>query len=282
MSNWFHHVQFEALINRVKKYSGDNCVGYFGPMSRVKIDGDDFINRQDPALRLFMKVIGVSLDDNWASLYHLDTKMNSWLAERMLGPSAYPSEKLDELFDLRSSGEGWTELDRVLNYMAGVTLSEVVDSTRILHNADDPGLHGNVCYSVIIHFYRDNGGFSSLRWQALASSPERIAPLGLQLLQEKLAEFDRLNALGDQHHDFIAANDFGLGEPIEIDFRRNGGRQLRIPLIDGAGSERVVLSWRDMDIDVNEVSMMKALIAVAPEDARYLVKGRFLQGQLGL
>jgi hypothetical protein len=281
MNNWFHHFHLEHLNNLVRNSESRDCEDYFEPLSRVIIDQRP-VDLRDPALCKFMKAIGVSLDDQFKSLNDITNKLGRWSTKRHFGPATYDCSYLDELFELRTSATGWRELDRVLNHMAGVTLSHASDNPQILHNADDPGLHGDVCYSVLLQTYNFDSGLSKRKWAAIASSVDLIVPLALLAAQAEQAVYETVAALDEGHPDFSPERKRSQGEPVKMDVRKNGKRQVSIPLINSQESGIVEPIWRNLEVEVEDMAMMKALLAVAPEDAKQLVKGMFLEGQLGL
>jgi hypothetical protein len=258
-----------------------NCGGFFEPMVNVKIDGKP-INTRDPALQKFMKALGMSLDDNFKNLFNIETKLNTWLSKRFLGPGTHESPLLDDLFALRSTESGWSELDRVLNHLAGVTFSQVVDNAQPLHDADDPGLHGALCYSVVVNTSNSDRLRRRKACKAVASTPERIVELVFAAIQAIQNDFIKAGALGGMSSILPKTAERNLGEPFFIEVKKNGRTQWGASVVDAKESGYVVIDWASLDVHVEDMDMLKALLTLVPEEAKLLVKGRFLQGQLGL
>lgn len=281
MSNWFHHFHLERLHALVRDSEFRDCVDYFEPLVRISIDQQP-INLRDPALRKFMKAIGMNLDDQFKSLNDIASKLSRWSTNRHLGPATFHCQHIDELFELRSSSAGWRELDRVLNYMAGVTLSGVADTPHILHNADDPGLHGDVCYCAMLYTYNFDTKITKRKWAAIASSADLIVPLALLAAQAEENLFHAVASMDEGHADFSPERKRSQGMPAAIDILKNGKRQLRMPLLEGEKFGVIEPHWRILKVEVDDIDMLKALLAVAPEEFKHMVKGMFLEGQLGI
>jgi hypothetical protein len=280
MGNWFQHLHFERLNALIKRADKETCEGFFEPLSRLVIDGRS-IDLHDPAFLKFLKTIGISQDDNWKSIYNIQTKLNSWVLQRFRGPGTLPGSNLDELFELRTSGEGWKELDFVFKYMTGMTFSEVWDNTKILHDSEDPGLHGDVCYSVMVRIFNTHSKASIIQIEAVASSQERIVPLAILAAAAVQQRFDWAR-LDDDRPEFYLVSKLGHAEPIRIDIRKNGHTQFAVPVRDLAFPGAIDLDWRSIDVQVEDMDMLKALLKVVPDEAKQQVKGKFLQNQLGM
>lgn len=281
MSNWFHHIFLDRLNHSVRDADTKDCDGYFEPMVNVKIDGKP-INTRDPALQKFMKALGMNLDDNFKNLFNIETKLNTWVSKRFLAPGTHESPLLDDLFALRSTESGWSELDRVFNHLAGVTFSQVVDNLKPLHDEDDPGLHGALCYSVVVHTSNRDQVRRRKACEAVASTPERIVDLVFSAIQAIQDDFIKSEALDCTSSILPKTAERNLGEPFFIDVKKNGRTQWGASVVDAKASGFVAVDWASLDVQVEDMDMLKALLTLVPEEAKLLVKGRFLQRQLGL
>jgi methionine-rich copper-binding protein CopC len=281
MNNWFQHLKFKRLNDLVKLTDKDTCPDFFEPLSRLLIEGRR-IDLHDPALQKFMKTINISFDDNWKSIYSIQSKLNTWVVQRFRGPGTLLPSLLSELFELRSSDKGWEELDFVLKYMTGMTFSQVCDYTHILHDSEDPGLNGGVCYSVVVRIFdTEKCRPNILQVEAVASSPENIVPLALRAAEAVQARYDMAHVSDDQP-EFYLQSKLNHGEPIQIEIRKNGHNQIIIPVRDMSEAGAIALDWRSMAVDIEDMDMLKALLKVVPVETKHKVKGMFLQNQMGL
>lgn len=264
MSNWFDHIHLTRLQAVIEQSDCQQCKGFTDPIVRMRFNNLGLIDVYDLAFRAFVRSIGMDADDNWKTPQNVCERLLTFALKNHPGASENPS--LDELFELRSSSNGWRELDRFFVHLTGKTLSGIVDNHRILHDADDPGLHGSVCYSAVVHTSGENRIKRRKVFKALASSCERIVPLVVASAQALQTDF----AKGESD------------EPFLVEIKKNGQRQLSVSVIDSKEPGKVDIDWTSIDVDVEDMAMLKALLSIVPEPARLLVKGRFLQGQLGL
>jgi hypothetical protein len=271
----------ERLENLVMNADKSDCADYFEPLSRVFIDQRP-INLCDPVLCKFMEVVEMRLENRRSSFNDIFNKLTWWNSNNRLGPATYDCPDLDGLFDLRSSDAGWHELDRVLNYFAGVTLSEAADGPPILHSADDPGLHGDVCFGAVVQTRNPRTGVSKRKWVAIASSADRIVPLAILAARIEQETFNKWTLIGEGHPDYDRNTKRVQGEPISVEIRKNGKQHLSFPIIGERTSGIVEPNWRAIEVRVEDMSMLNALLPVVSEDTKHYVKGQFLQGQLGL
>jgi hypothetical protein len=282
MSNWFNHVHLVRLSQAIVHSDCDNRPEFFEPISKIRFKNQELINACDPAILKFMQALDMPTDDNWQRPDDICKKLLDWLKNNHLGPGTYDGSLLDELFELRSTSGGWRELDRLLRHMTDHSLSNLVDTNTILHQVDDPGLHGAVCYSVFVHTCDADKFMRAAECKALASTAERIVPLALGGAQVVKTDFDKVQAMKSMKPRFTLPIEKILWEPYRIEIKKNGKRLWSAPVIDSTVPGLVEIDWASIQVDAEDIGMMKALLTIAPADSWNVIKGKFLQEQLGL
>lgn len=233
------------------------------------------LNLEDPAISLFMRLL--------RALNHLsvetpyDVMTNLKFAFHGVGKIKVGSHFhiIDPLFDLRKEPDGWRELDRLIEYVSGTSMSERAQKLQHQHrfSAEDPATEDVARFSIGFRF-------TSLIADKVAfgSKPE----FALSFLD------DVLIAAGAENHDRRERGEAWLFDGDRkicvMPFR---AKQVTAYFPGGVAQEyhdasTMLYDWSKVDWIVRDTKMMNLLAQAVPEEARSLIKGRYLEDDLGM
>lgn len=253
--------------------------GLYKDLAEVVLTDGQPLNLDDPALLALIKFLDVTGFRTVENLQEIcdglrDNFQNEPTALRLV--SGNP-EMIDAIFALKDTG-GWGELDRISLHLIGKSLTDLVDAIQptLRFNPDDPGLGGGTCY--MIGHDSQNAPYPKV---AFGSSPEYV----LGFLQ------DAAHMAGDAFKKDDRPRTY-------LSFRRNRTNIFSIPLLPakisvyaphaGGGAMDYLdysspqIQWADVVWNEHDLATMKKLAQVAPENVRHLIKGAYLQDDLGM
>jgi hypothetical protein len=281
MVNWFQHAQIAKIQKRIP---ANHRKGLCLPIERVLLDGADPINLKDKATALLFHMVGFDAYDRWAGLQEFSDDFALWMRRHDQGPSLYAAPEMAEIFELRNSSDGWKQIDGLFDYLAGTSLSKIVDTTQVLHHADDPGLHGPELFSIDIKVtaYDLVNGFSNAPWVAMASSLDLILSLAEKALEAQADVFSQMShfdqALGDSSYHLKVLR----AKPAQISIIHNGKRVIEIPVERGRGDQLFDINWSQTRFLRCDRDTITAVAAVAPASVGNAMKGKCLEEEMGL
>lgn len=247
--------------------------GFKGELDELVLSDGRRLNRYDPAVLQLIKVIDGShkleirtLNDLLRGLH--DGIRPAWHND--IAPEHH--EEIDELFAMKASG-GWGELDRLSCFVLGEPMTMFVDreASRIGHDVNDQSLGGSTLYVLAIQSLKR------------VTTPVAFGSTAVHAL----------NFLGDLE---AYAGDSLKGEEGFIQLRKNKNVVFEIPFkplsreatnnygvyLQPFYSMEKSVGWKEVDWLVDDPLAMKALAAVAPNEVKHVIKGRFLQDGLGM
>lgn len=279
MKNWFNHIYLTNLYDALKP--SQELQDYKAPLSEVRI-GSVSIDLSDEGLHRFFAVVGFSPDEEGASLRAIKSAFFQWVLGHSWGPGSYDSTKVDELFALGATEGGFRELDRLFGHMAKMTLTEVMQSTVVLHDPLDPGLHGDACYRChldVVAFdlpsmYGRRGSI------AMASDLKYLIPLVVAEVAAQSDRFNKLESLGVKTDEYQAESKTKRAKPTAVYMELNGVDYLHANIPNMNTGETYAIDWGTVALE--DLEKMKLLSAALPQHTGRRVKAKFLEDELGM
>jgi hypothetical protein len=254
-------------------------MNHFKDIGTVLLPDGNPLNFKDAGLLKLLSMVGVELSYEEDSLNDLVRYLRRMFREKMKkqGMHNYEVAHLAEFFELQATQAGWGEVDRLINYVADKSMTEIVaeNAGLVIVDPEDPGLGGAKCYSL--SFFWDDNGFS--RDVALSSSPDILMKLIEPMLQ-------RVGSKSPGHE----------AVPTALLIQLNDKLQGYIPLVpvvqrrleaDGSITSHfdfshMQLNWGGFTWHKHDLSLMRAVTSVAPEADVRRIKGEFLSDEMGL
>jgi hypothetical protein len=290
LQRWMNFLHIKTLIETLEgqpdAFSQDydsaefiERMNHFKDIGTVLLPDGKPLDFQDPGLLKFFEMVGVDLSYEEDSLNDVVRYMKRMFREKMKnqGMHGYEVAHLAAFFDLQTEPAGWAEVDRLIHYVADKSMTEIVAESAglVIVDPEDAGLGGTKCYSL--SFLRDEDSVN--RDVALASSPEILMKLIEPMLQ-------RANSPSAGCEDV----------PNALRIQLNDKTQCYIPLApviqrrleaDGSATSHfdfshMKLNWGGFTWHKQDLSLMKAVVSVAPEADVRRIKGEFLSDGLGL
>lgn len=252
-------------------------LGYFSDLDQLSLDGGGRLDTSGPAFFKILQFLDGTGSRTIETLDDLVRGLQAVLLPAWVKPVPERSQELiNEFFRMRATGE-WAEWDRLALHILGEPMGDFVDQQAALIRYSDADLEagGEQMFSV---------GFShpgtTAQLVAFGSTPTHA----LSFFE------DVVNIAGEN----MNAAERVMG--CEIWLRRNNKLVFEMPL-DGIGSVcedsaefKMIVAyspsdspqWGKIDWCMQNRSVMKALAEVAPEKARGLIKGDFLENDLGM
>ena len=283
MKSWFNHIYLTNLYDALNP--SKSSLDFEAPLKGVLIDSAP-INFEDEGLQRFFSVVGFSTDEQDASLRAIKSAFFQWVLGHSWGPGSYDSTSVDSLFELSSLKGGFDELDRVFGHIAqtdNVSLSGVIQSTVILHDPKDPGLHGDSCYRshldlVAIDLPNMYGRRASM---AMGSSLEYLIPLVIAEVEAQSERFNLAQDLGCHHPEYKNETSLRRAKPTKVYVELNGVDFLSADIPNQNLGDQFVIDWGTVVHD-GDVSTMKSLSSALPKVIGRKVKAKFLEDELGM
>lgn len=270
MNKWLNWLRLDAMNASIKGH----CRDYHASFTNLVLDDYHGVNLKDPALRYLFKIAGLEgelkffdMDDFVKSL----TKRSSrhFHAPGVAGYEPRETKEIDRLMAYREKKDGWRELDRFYKHLTGKKLSEIIDEATFVHDKKDPGLGGDVCFSLgydLGYNLDDEGlmpsGVYVTRHLALASTPQLLLKL------EKTARSIGNTKLRDRT---------GYDESVDfLQIYKNNEKVCDIA-VENEAINCTKITWHQGDDEV-----MMAINKLAPKAQGLKMKGKYLDDALGL
>jgi hypothetical protein len=270
MNRWLNWIRLEAMNASVKGH----CRDYHERFDRLVLDDYHLVNLKDPAMRFLFKFAGL---EGELKLFDMDafvkgfTKMSSrhFHAPGVAGYEPRETKEIDRLLAYRDKRDGWRELDRFFKHLAGKKLSEILDAATFVYDKKDPGLGGNVCFSLgyDLAYNLDDEGMQpsnvyGSRHLALASTPQIL--LKLEKTTRNIGNKKLRERTGyDESVDFLQ-------------IYKNNEKVCFISIDDGE------INWSKISWLQSDDEVMQAINKVAPKAQSLKMKGKYLDDALGL
>lgn len=289
-SNW------HTLKTIQESITGKRCRGYQESFDCLVFDDYRRLKLDDPAVKYLFNLAGVhgtftSADKQRrdASTFSLNSPqgdLGAWCIEDLdrefakqlsrtyhapgvAGYESWETAEIETLLAFRKKKEGWRQLDRLYKHATGRTLSDIVDQATFVFDPKDPGLDGDVCYSLgfDLGYDLEDDGFKpsfahAVKHIAMASTPEIL----LQLLEK-----GRLLA-GKQ-----LSKKTGLFEQVDfVEIYKNNEKVCTVEIRDE------VPCWSKTHWIENSQEVMLAINQVAPKAEGLRMKAKYLDDALGL
>jgi hypothetical protein len=284
MNTWFHHVYLQRLFDRMLYDNVKSNDVMQHPLRYAKCEDGAPVDMTDPVIDQFLKAIGSLTNSKTATFGDIKIDLRQWLIKRDKGPVTYDLPLLDAVFATGAEEGGWRNLDAILKHMCGSTLSEVVASTQVMHDPEDPGLHGDVCYGLdleVASFEFTNMSAFSYR-RAMASSLDRLLPLVMRDVGELMAR-------AKKHQSAVESEGASYEQKIErahpsvVHITKNGVQLLSVDMLWPAGdTPEASIDWGKASFKASDRYIIESLRQIAPSSAISKLKGRFLEDGLGL
>lgn len=280
MKSWFNHIYLVNLYDAIKL--SQSTVTLKKALNEVVIDNLP-LNCEDEGMKRLFSLVDFNPQKGAASFLSLKSSLFTWVLHHSWGPGSYDSTRLEALFDLSAVDGGFSELDRLFNHMAKITLTEVVKRTEVLHDPSDEGLHGRACY-------RCHLGVTALDLQnmtgrrknaAMASSLERLIPLVIREVDAHSERFNRLQRLGIDSTEYKSESKLKRAKPTDIFIELNGVQVVWATIPNRNIGEAFEVDWVNANLGDN-TSVMKSLAAGLPKNIGRKVRAQFLEDELGM
>jgi hypothetical protein len=270
MNRWLNWLRLEAMNAAVR----GQCRDYYETLSHVVLDDYHGIKLKDPALRFLFQVAGLEGD---LKNFDIDAFAKGLVKEAgrkfhapgVAGYKPQETKVIDRLLAYREKKDGWRELDRLYKHITGRKLSEIVDAATFIHDKKDPGLGGDVCFSLGYDLgFEFSGGYFqpsemyAARHVAMASTPQIL--LKLERAAHKVANKQISGRRGyDESVDFLQ-------------IYKNNEKVCFISIEEG------VINWSKITWLQSDDEIMQAINKVAPKAQGLEMKGKYLDDALGL
>ncbi|MBI6882738.1 hypothetical protein [Pseudomonas putida] len=269
IKRWSNYCKLQRTISMLKK-DYPNPTGYLRPYYY-----EDFseLDANDPGLKKFVKLLG---ENRWLEFRRMDDLVSAIKEAFSLnieskGISGYDQktcDAVDSLMRMQKKQGAWLHLDRFFNHVTGMPLSKIFEKSIFAYDKEDPGLDGDLCYSVSVRLLEGvekKPSTPPVRYAAIASSPYILTKMITEACQIAL----------DSRHDVTRV--------YSVVFVKNGNPICSIQLsgrID-ENQERELdfhtLRWEGRDSE-----MMKAIYKIAPESLQLKLKSEYVSDELGL
>jgi hypothetical protein len=313
MNTWFHHVYLDRLFDRMlhtgltpkqlaepistarfeigfPARSNNPVIDKFRTFFKLNavtgmVEKGPSIQCDDSIIKQFTQLIKTPRTPAGTSFSDLKVYVECWLEDHIKGPGTYDPSALDAFFATRSNDNSWLHLDAVIEHMCGSTFSEIIAGTEVMYDPQDPGLHGDVCFSLGLELasleLTDFHQYSPLR--AMASSLDLLIPLVIEDVAQKGRQskynHERSNDPADGAHEKKVER----SSPALVYIYKNGELVLDVK-VNGWAEETPVynVAWEKAFIHLNDKSILKSLSKAVPGSVASKLKGRFLEDGLGL
>lgn len=279
VEKWVRRYHLERLANDAARLDNKLTVHIESPhcksLESARLPDGKLLNLDDPAVSLFMQLVrqlnGLRVETPSALM---KTMKLAFLGAGKIKIGSH-FHIINPLFALRKELDGWKELDRLVAYVSGASMTDRARKLdqQFKYSSEDLATENEARFSIGIRF-KD--------WQidtvAFGSKLEYV--LGFM--------DDVLNAAGAENHERCES-----GQVLIIE----GGRKICvIPLQakevtafypDGVAKDyrdpsTMLYDWSNIDWQVRDHKLMNMLAQAAPEEARNLMKGRYLEDELGM
>lgn len=282
MSSWFNHIH---LLNLYEAYAAQNPA----PDDRILLR-DFMLNEvrmswEDPAFSQMLRALQVDQDVANQPCSRIQWHLRKWLRENGRGPGSYDPTDVDLLFSLVQEEGGAKQLDRLFGWFAGMSLTEAMALTNVLHSPMDGNLHRGDCYSLHIDVTAlDLTNFAGRRqYVAMASSLTHLVPLALDAVAEQSERFNRLWPIRDDAHrswEYEEETKLRRAKPVGILINKNGEQVLKADIPNKNAGEALDVDWAGANYLSQQV--MTEVASVLPPALGRRVKAGYLSSDLGI
>lgn len=250
MWDWGHRLnpQFHQPLSEVIEVAFESCFNL------------DF---NDAAIQAFFRLIDFPSNAGEHSICDIVSRTRNW-ASLARNDGIHSFDKAGGCSSLLATKTepGWLHLDALFKLACGVTLSRFFEDGTPLFLQDEPGLGGDVCYTLKI----GTGSGQDLHWFAVSST---LA--GVMKLFKEAINSERLDS-------YLASGD-GSQTIVRASILRNDSLLFTVQI--GMG-ERAAPVWRTAHLEFQDFALIKELAGLAPEETIFRLKGRILEDALGL
>lgn len=216
MSFWRQHAQLLRLGERADG-SINVCEFYHAPICEIRLDNGDPIDCDDQATNAFFRLINFDAEQGLSSLSAFNQCFRVWLTGRSCNPWESASE-VNDFFETRHVGDGWTKLDRLFDYMSFTTLSATVDSTDVIFSPGDDITDAADFFTVGLAV-SDKGLLSNvaiIRFRAVASTFDLVLPLVQEVIDDQASRWSRLSQLGRYSIEYMEEDKHQRAKPSYV------------------------------------------------------------------
>jgi hypothetical protein len=251
-----------------------HCRGYNESFDYLVFDDYHPLKVNDPAVKHLFNMAGLHGELKAFCVEDFDKEFSKQMSRTFHAPGVagyepWETKEIDALLAFRKKKDGWRQLDRFFKHIRGRTLSEIVDQATFVFDPKDPGLGGDVCYSLgyDLGYDLEDDGFKpsfvhAVKHIAMASTPDIL----LQLEEKgRLLATKRLS----QKTGYFEEVDF-------VEIYKNNEKVCTVEIRDEA------VCWSKTHWIDNNQDVMVAINKVAPRAQALKMKGKYLDDVLGL
>jgi hypothetical protein len=281
MNKWYRYSLLKEYRERML-WENCNSQGIFKPVNELVVDGRH-INLNDYAVSKFFDLMKFNPSPKTALFVGLTRELDEYLIRPLKSFDPVEDELLKDLFESRNSQDGWVELDKILNYMGGVTLAQVVDETSILINPLDDVLNGAERFHISVTIKTDNGkDHLHQSRRAIASRFDLLLPLVQKIVD---SDPDVSWTFKDDNRRLVCASTKKNGYFPDLDFIEvfhNNTGVLGIHIAADKVAKKYSINWDKLETRTAGTEIISALSKFAPPRVGNRLKGKHLEDELGL
>jgi hypothetical protein len=282
MESWVRRYHMERLAKDAHK-TIDNLVldleansAYCVDLGLAKLPDGRNLNFQDPALAKFMQFVRALTHTRVECLLDVEDALRS----TFLGPGknirfyGTAFAFAERIFDFQKAEGGWDELDRLIHYISGKSMTERASHIhrQIRYCPEDPGLGGNVTFTLEYEFFASRVIADKV---VFGSKPQYV----LAFLADALQFAQRTSLESGLGTGFMRLMN-GEKRIFSIPIRK---KVVIADLVNPASDPTfLVYDWRGVEWHVRDPEMMSLLAKAVPESCCGLIKGRYLEDDLGM
>lgn len=285
VENWLNRHFMTMFVKTVNsRHPADNTdlrknLGYFCDLDLLQLDDGKVLGTSGTALFKILQFLDMAGDRSIETLDDLTRGLHALLLpawQKKISESN--QELLNEFFRMRATGE-WAEWDRLALHILGESMGDFVDKQAALirYSEDDPEAGGEQLFTVEFSHSSKTGQIV-----AFGSTPEYA-----------LAHFEDIMLIAGEglktapnigHGDLLIRKNFKwIAEiPLKVDYLLSENEWTGELSAVTLSKPDALPQWGKIDWLVQDKAVMKALVDVAPDDSKSLIKGGFLENDLGM
>lgn len=285
VENWLNRHFMTMFVKTVNsRHPADHTdlrknLGYLCDLDMLQLDDGKVLNTSGPAFFKILQFLDMTgdrtietLDDLIRGLYAL--LLPAW--QKQISESSQGI--LNEFFRMRATGE-WAEWDRLAWHILGEPMGTFIDKQAALirYSEDDLEAGGEQMFTVEF-------SHSSMIGQLVAFG---------STLDYALAHFEDIMLIAGEglktapnigHGDLlIKKNNKWIAKiPLKVDYFLSENEWTSELTADILSAPDAWPQWGKIDWLVQDKAVMKALVDIVPDESKHLIKGRFLENDLGM
>jgi hypothetical protein len=281
MNFWRQYAQLTRFSERADN-SSITCKGYNLPFNQVRLDNGEPVDLEDLATKAFFELIGFNITQPFANLRELNRSLFYWLKDNADNPMA-ETARVNDFFHTRHVGEGWTKLDRLLQYMSDSTLSETVDTTDVILIPGDEIKAGVDFFSVNIGVVGDDlvSNFSTIHCRAVASRLDRLLPAIKDVVDDQAKRYLRFRELDRESSEYLSVYKDLRCKPLWVSVDKNGSFFMEAKM-NGHEKDDFSIDWGKAKFRNSDMTVLACVVAFASKSQGNRLKGKFLEDEIGL